>query len=325
MSEPWQPTCSLDKLRLRAQLLAAIRDFFAARGVLEVETPLLADAIGTDPQLDFFTTQLAANPAQALYLQTSPEFAMKRLLAAGSGSIYQICKAFRQGEIGRLHNPEFTLLEWYSVGFDLHALMAEVEALFAVLLGSQWQAECAQRVTYQAIFQCYTGLDALAFDLALYTAYAQQHALHDALRLCGDEHALWLDFLFSHQVQPHLGAEGLVQVYAYPACQAALARINPTDARVADRVELFWRGIEIGNGYFELDDAQEQARRFQAEQTYRSAQGLPEVAIDYKFLAALHAGLPRCAGMAIGLDRLLLLLSASASLAEVLAFPLRRD
>lgn len=325
MSFDWQPTCSLEHLRLRAQVLATIRSFFFARGVLEVETPLLASATGTDPQLDFFATPYSGVvPSQVLYLQTSPEFAMKRLLANGAGSIFQICKAFRNGEAGRYHNPEFTLLEWYRVGFGLFELMQEVEALFAALFELQGVRCTTERVTYQDIFSLHTGLDALEFDCDAYIQYAIANHLHDAQRLCGDQHTLWLDFIFSHQVQPHLGCENLTLVYSYPQCQSALARINAQDARVADRVEVFWRGVELGNGYYELIDAQEQERRFEVEQYYRIKNGLPVVAKDYKFLAALKSGLPECAGIALGLDRMLMILADCSRIDQVLAFPLSR-
>ncbi len=325
MTSDWQPACALDKLHLRAEVLATIRAFFAQRHVLEVETPLLASATGTDPQLDFFATRYAGVvPPQQLYLQTSPEFAMKRLLAAGSGSIYQIAKAFRNGEHGRFHNPEFTLLEWYRVGFGLAELMQEVAELFAALFCLKNIGFRSEQLTYQAVFEQYTGLDALVFDVDAYTHYAITQHLTDAPRLCAAEHALWLDFLFSHQVQPHLGQQGITLVYAYPQCQSSLAKLNPQDNRVAERVEVFWQGVELGNGFYELDNVVEQEQRFDKEIAYRVEQGLPAVCKDKKFLAALAAGLPECAGIALGLDRIIMLLAGSTSIAEVIAFPLAR-
>lgn len=193
--------------------MSEIRTYFAEKSVLEVETPLLGIATGTDPQLDFFETRLQGANAnnRSLYLQTSPEFAMKRLLAAGSGSIYQICKAFRNGEIGRLHNPEFTILEWYRVDFDLSQLMEDVIELMQRLFALFKPLASVQKITYQELFGQYTGLDALEFNVDYYSAYARTHRLDDAIRLCGDEHSLWLDFIFSHQVQPFLRSE-----HAYP-------------------------------------------------------------------------------------------------------------
>ncbi|NOT86476.1 MAG: EF-P lysine aminoacylase GenX [Methylococcaceae bacterium] len=321
----WRPTCDFAALQLRAKLLAATREFFAFRSVLEVETPLLAPTTGTDPQLAFFETHYDCGLEQrTLYLQTSPEFAMKRLLAAGSGSIYQIGKAFRNGEVGRFHNPEFTLLEWYRVGFDLPQLMVEVAQLFDCWFAPYRPLLPTQTISYSEVFKRHTGLDALCFDFETYAAYAVAQQLADAVRLCGHEHSVWLDFLFSHQVQPHLGSKHLEMVYAYPACQASLARLNPQDARVAERVELFLQGVELGNGFFELTDAQEQEQRFENEQQLRQQKNLPSATKDLKFLAALQSGLPSCAGIAIGLDRVLMLLSENKSIDDVLSFSQNR-
>lgn len=308
-------------LRLRAQILAATREFFTLRSVLEVETPLLAPTTGTDPHLAFFETDyVTASQRRKRYLQTSPEFAMKRLLAAGSGSIYQICKAFRNGEAGRFHNPEFTLLEWYRVDYDLAQLMEEVAQLFAWWFAPYHPLPPAQAISYQSVFKQYTGLDALDFDRDAYTAYAAANQLIDAVRLCGQDHSLWLDFLFSHQVQPYLGEKRLTLVHSYPACQAALAKLNANDMRVAERVELFINGVELGNGYFELCDAAEQRQRFQKEQQYREQQHKPPAPTDEKFLAALQTGLPSCSGIAIGLDRVLMLLNQNTAINQILAF-----
>ncbi|MDP2901781.1 MAG: EF-P lysine aminoacylase EpmA [Methylovulum sp.] len=324
MDDAWQPSCSLKLLRLRAQVLRDIRCFFAERAVLEVETPLLCHGIGTDPQLDFFTTAYCLQPLQqALFLQTSPEFAMKRLLAAGSGSIYQICKAFRNGESGRFHNPEFTLLEWYRVGYDLPQLMDEIDELLALLFAGSG-LDSTQRISYQAVFQHHTGLDPLLFSYQEYCAYAFNNHIPDAIGLCGHDQVLWLDFIFSHNVQPHLGANALCMVYGYPACQSSLARLNEHNPKVAERVELFINGIELGNGFYELTDAIEQDRRFNGEISIRQQRQLPLSIKDNRLIAALSAGLPDCSGIAIGLDRLLMLLSGSAAINDVLAFPVDR-
>ena len=313
-------------MRRRARLLQTIRQYFLVREVLEVETPLLSHCGGTDPQLDFFTTHYNAPPLQqTLYLQTSPEFAMKRLLAAGSGSIYQITKAFRNGESGRFHNPEFTLLEWYRVGFNLSQLMDDIADLIAAIFADSQPPLCAtQRMSYQAVFAQYTGLDALVFDAPAYRNYAIHNGLPEAVALCAADHNLWLDFLFSHQVQPHLGLNALCMVYGYPACQSSLARINADNPFVTDRVEIFINGIELGNGYFELTDADEQNRRFDQELALRVQLNRPITVKDTRLVAALQAGLPTCSGMAIGLDRLLMLLSTSTSIDGVLSFPLHR-
>lgn len=306
-------------------MLEKIRRYFSEQGVLEVETPLLCHGIGTDPNLDFFAVGYHLPPQeQLLYLQTSPEFAMKRLLASGSGSIFQICKAFRNGETGRFHNPEFSLLEWYRVGFDLNGLMDEVGRLVPLLLGRSAPIDAVKRRTYREVFRHYTGLDALHFSLPRYAHCARSHDLPDAMVVCGRSHAAWLDFLFSHIVQPRLTGACLYLVHDYPACQPGLARLKTDDARVAERVEVFVNGIEIGNGYCELTDAHEQERRFMAEIELRKRQKRPPVAIDRRFLNALGSGLPDCAGMAIGLDRLLMLATGTESIAEVLAFPVAR-
>jgi elongation factor P--(R)-beta-lysine ligase len=325
MQSAWQPTCSVAMLRLRARMLAKIRAFFLEKSVLEVETPLLSHTIGTDPNLAFFATDYDVPPRQQrLFLQTSPEFAMKRLLASGSGSIYQICKAFRNGESGRFHNPEFTLLEWYRVGFTLPQLMDEIAELIVSLFAEHNALTGVQRISYQAIFQHYTGLDALVFCYEDYCTYALTHQLPEAVSLCEHDHALWLDVLFSHKVQPYLGKNELCMVYGYPACQSSLARINADDARITDRVELFINGVELGNGFYELTDAIEQNQRFDNEIAQRQQNNLADVVKDERLIAALATGLPDCSGIAIGLDRLLMLLSKSASIDDVLSFSIDR-
>ncbi|MGZ4976296.1 MAG: EF-P lysine aminoacylase EpmA [Methylobacter sp.] len=324
MQQDWRPTCSLELMRVRAQMLADIRRFFADRSVLEVETPLLGHSIGTDPQLAFFTTEYCLSPLQqTLFLQTSPEFAMKRLLAAGSGSIYQIGKAFRNGESGRFHNPEFTMLEWYRVGFTLSQLMDEIADLIAGLFSGQPLRE-TQRVSYQHVFDSFTGLDPLIFSYQDYCAFARECQLPEAVDICGDDHALWLDFIFSHKIQPYLGDNALCMVYGYPACQSSLAKINKDNALIVDRVEMFINGVELGNGYYELTDADEQSKRFDKELAVRQQQNLPVAVKDKHLVSALVSGLPECSGMAIGLDRLLMLLSGSASIENVLSFPIHR-
>lgn len=325
MTETWKPSCLLEQLQQRARLLSTIRRFFDERGVLEVETPLLSHGIGTDPQLAFFSTEYCFQPkAKTLYLQTSPEFAMKRLLAAGYGSIYQICKAFRNGESGRFHNPEFTLLEWYRPGFDLFQLMEEIDQLIQVVLGPYGLLRETRTVSYQAVFERYTGLNPLVFSLSDYSKYAERNGMPEAVSICGDSHALWLDFIFSHRVQPNLGERGLCMVYGFPACQSSLARINADNPAVTDRVEIFIQGIELGNGFYELTDAEEQERRFDKEIDFRQRNGLPKAGKDKRLLAALASGLPDCAGMAIGLDRLLMIQTRAGSIDEVLAFPIDR-
>lgn len=326
MPNCWQPDCTLEVLRLRAWLLAEIRRFFSLRNVLEVETPLLSHAIGTDPGLAFFTTEYSLLPErQTLFLQTSPEFAMKRLLAAGCGSIFQVCKAFRNGESGRYHHPEFTLLEWYRIDFSLSQLMDEIAELIETLFSGSRALNKVQRFTYHDIFLEYTGLNPLVFSYQDYCDYALKEQLYDAISLCGTDHVLWLDFIFSHKIQPHLGKNTLCMVYGFPACQSSLARINEHNNLITDRVEIFINGIELGNGYYELTDAKEQNSRFDNELSVRRKNKLPVAVKDEKLIAAMESGLPECSGMAIGLDRLLMLLANATSIDGVLGFSLNRS
>jgi len=321
----WQPSCDLQQLRVRARLLSAIRSFFQKRNVLEVETPLLCHATGTDPQLDFFLSRFHSPPDnQDLFLQTSPEFAMKRLLAAGSGSIFQICKAFRNGESGRYHNPEFTILEWYRLNFTLQDLMDEVVELLTDLLSPYVALKAVQSVSYQQIFKQKTGLDPLFFNLQAYQHYAAEQGVAEAVSICAENHTMWLDFIFSHKVQPGLGQDAICLVHSYPAIQSSLARINKTNPDVSERFEVFVKGVELGNGFFELADALEQEERFDKEIEYRRVNGLPAVEKDDFFLAALQSGLPECSGVAIGLDRVLMIVTGCQAIDEVLAFPILR-
>ncbi|MBE0468343.1 MAG: EF-P lysine aminoacylase GenX [Methyloprofundus sp.] len=319
MSLNWQPSCSLGLIRLRAKLLHEIRDYFYVNKVLEVETPLLCQSAGTDPYLEYFTSCYSIL-SRDYFLQSSPEFAMKRLLAASTGSIYQITKAFRNGESGRYHNPEFTMLEWYRVGFDLQQLMDDVENLLNPLLAVEYFPDKAERIAYVDIFKKYTGLNALQFDAVEYQACAERLGFFEAARLCALDHAAWLDFLFSHVVQQYLGRTQLCMVFDYPACLPSLARLKLDDVRLVERVELFIHGIEIGNGFFELTDVNEQIRRFDQDIMDRKNNGAVKIDKDARFLAALQSGLPDCSGIAIGIDRLLMIISQKSTIDEVLAF-----
>lgn len=313
----WQPAAPLENLRQRARILQRIRVFFDGGGVMEVETPALSVAAVTDPHLESFATRYTGPGYGAglpLYLHTSPEFPMKRLLAAGSGPIYQLCKVFRQGEAGRRHNPEFTLLEWYRPGFDHHALMDEVAALAAPLLGLEGEAE---RLSYREAFLRHLALDPLSASLPELRECAAAHGISgfDA----ESERDVWLDLLLTHCIEPELGREGLCFLYDYPASQAALARLNPDDQRVAERFELYYRGVELANGFHELADAGEQRRRFEAELRARGEQGMEQVPLDECLLAALQQ-LPDCSGVALGVDRLVMLALGAGSIEEVMAF-----
>jgi lysyl-tRNA synthetase class 2 len=323
MDTDWRPGAGLPALRARASMLAELRRHFAASGVLEVDTPLACSSAGTDPSLQPIVARYTG-PVFAqgtdLYLQTSPEFAMKRLLAAGAGPIYQICKAFRDGEAGRLHNPEFSILEWYRPGCDIDQLMAEVAAVTRVALASADLA--SERWTYAGLFELALGIDVFDVSAEALQQLALSHHVLGAEGMQLDRDG-WLDLLLSHLIQPTLGQQALCFVTDFPASQAALARLN-ADRRTAARFELFYRGIELANGFHELTDAEEQAARFEADNCRRRGRGLPPIRVDRRLLDALQHGLPDCAGVAIGLDRLLMLRLGAADLDSVLSFSLQR-
>ena len=321
--EDWRPGAGVDALRARAAMLADLRHYFAEAGVLEVETPLAGSTAGTDPALEplmvRYTGPVYPQGAK-LYLQTSPEFGMKRLLAAGSGPIYQICKAFRDGEAGRLHNPEFSLLEWYRPGFDLVQLMDELAGVMRMAL-LQPDLESV-RISYGDLFASMLGVDVFASSVEQLRAVAVRHHVLGADGLDLDLDG-WLDLLMSHLIQPKLGHDGLCFVSDYPVTQAALARANP-DGRSAARMELFYQGVELANGFHELLDAGEQARRFEAENCVRRSRGQRPIKVDRLLLGAMQHGLPDCSGVAVGLDRLLMLRLGENEIDRVLSFSLQR-
>jgi lysyl-tRNA synthetase class 2 len=297
-------------------MLAEARDFFAWRGVLEVETPILSAAAVSDPQLESLATRIAGMPAE-FYLQTSPEYSMKRLLAAGSGDIYQICKVFRDGERGRWHNPEFTMIEWYRLGYDDGALMDEVEALVAKLLQPQRHLGAAERLSYSAALERHAGVDAHQASDAQLIAAARRHGIVCEARLDRDAK---LDLLMGLIVGPKLGRDRPCFVCDYPASQAALARLKPGLPSVAARFELYLDGVELANGFHELQDAAEQRRRFNCDLSLRAERGQERRPVDEHLLAALRNGLPECAGVALGFDRLVTLALGADALGQAMAF-----
>ncbi len=319
----WRSTCTHQALIDRARLLTSVRAFFVKRAVLEVETPVLNGYRGTDPNLSVFRTQ-PDSQGQSWYLQTSPEFAMKRLLAQGSGSIYQIAKAFRQDESGRYHNPEFTLLEWYRTGFDLDQLMTETEQLLKAVDVEQILPKKVERFNYRDLMLERLALDPWSFDVHAYRTCARRLGFDDAPRVCGEAHSVWLDFLFSQAIQPELGRGALTWVYRFPVWQSSLARVSADDPNAVERAELFIDGIELANGYHELTNAEQQQQRCEQENRWRTGQGMAEVEPDPRLLGALRAGLPDCAGIALGLDRLLMILTGADCLNEVLTFSIAR-
>ncbi|MEW6037162.1 MAG: EF-P lysine aminoacylase EpmA [Pseudomonadota bacterium] len=320
----WRPSCPPAMLRRRAELLQKIRRFFAEKEVLEVETPLLSHGTVTDPHLSVFATCYGGGASRQLFLQTSPEFAMKRLLAAGSGSIYQVCKAFRNDEAGRFHNPEFTLLEWYRVGFGLEELIEETGALLRALSEGVRPLAPPEHLSYREAFLAHAGIDPLEAGFGDFAGCAARHGLQEAAAICGTDRSIWLDLLFSHLVQPHLARDRFTFVRDFPAILPSLARFKPDDERLVERVEVFLDGMELGNGFFELNDPLEQERRFDRDIATRIDAGLPAPEKDRRLLDALKAGLPDCAGIALGVDRLLLGLHRLETIADVLAFPLAR-
>ncbi|CCN85354.1 Putative lysyl-tRNA synthetase [Vibrio nigripulchritudo SFn27] len=318
----WQPTAQLSQLKQRADLIAQIRAFFYERGVLEVDTPAMSHATVTDIHLHTFKTQFVGPgyaDGSALFLMTSPEFHMKRLLAAGSGSIYQICKSFRNEENGRFHNPEFTMLEWYRVDFDHHDLMDEMDALLQLTLG----CASAERMTYQNAFIDTLGVCPLEGKMSELKHAAAKLGLNDIAEPEEDRDTL-LQLLFSMGVETRIGQEVPAFVYDFPASQAALAKINATDPRVADRFEVYFKGIELANGFHELDNPKEQLARFERDNAQRETMGLEPQPIDHHLIEALKSGLPQCAGVALGIDRLVMLALGASHIDEVTAFPFPR-
>jgi elongation factor P--(R)-beta-lysine ligase len=319
MNGSWRPSASLSALRRRAAALAATREFFRVRGVLEVETPALVNAPVSDVHLGSVRVDMAGHPTP-LWLHTSPEYAMKRLLAAGTGDIFQICRVYRGAERGRQHNPEFTMLEWYRLGFSLDDLMREVAALANELLASHLPVEF---VSYRDALQRCAKFDPFDSDDTALRRSAQALGFDGARTRDASRDEL-LDLIVGAQVGPSLGANALTFLHRYPASQAALARLDPDDPRVALRFELYHRGIELANGYHELSSGAEQRARFAADLENRAARGLPAAAIDANLLAALDAGLPDCAGVALGFDRLLMIACGASKIDEVMAFPVER-
>jgi lysyl-tRNA synthetase class 2 len=319
MAEHWHPTADLSGIRLRAELLRRARDYFTATGALEVETPVLVRAAVTDVHLESFEVR-RSDGTRAGFLHTSPEYAMKRLLCAGAPDLYQIAHVFRDGERGRLHNPEFTIIEWYRLGADHHALMSDVERLVLALLAGRVSPQPSRRVSYAQTFREALGIDPLGCPTAEIAATIAARAVEVPSGLGADRDAL-LDLAMSALVAPAFPTDRLTFLHDFPASQAALARI---DGPVAARFEAFWGAIELANGFHELGDAREQAQRFAADAAARASRGLPARDVDEDFLAALRAGLPPCAGVALGFDRVVMIAAGAARIDEVICFPVER-
>jgi lysyl-tRNA synthetase class 2 len=312
VNEDWRPSASKSILQRRAQLLRDLREFFHQKGYLEVETPLLSQFGNPDPHIDSFKV---GSLGRDYYLHTSPEFPMKRLLAADMGPIYQICKVFREGELGRLHNPEFTMMEWYRPGFDYHQLMDEIDEM----LQAKCDLSASKKLTYAAISKELVGIDMHQCDVSILRQFVHDNGIQLEGEM-DDDLDSWRDMVMTHFIEPKLGLDAPVFVYDYPASQAALAQVAPGDPPRALRFELYFKGIELANGYQEMTDQAEQLRRFESQAEKRVRLKKPGVAFDRHLLEALGQEIPLVSGVALGLDRLLMLLSSQQQIKDVLAF-----
>lgn len=314
VSSHWKPTATIATLKERARILKKIRAFFDIREITEVETPLLSEFSITDPAIEAMSVRyFCAAKQHTGFLQSSPEFAMKRLLAAGMGDCYQISHVFRSDETGRLHNPEFTLLEWYRLGFDDKKLMTEIDIFLQTIL----KTDPAEKISYQSLFEKHLKLDPLDSNYKMVKSCAEKYT--SIVSDLATKEA-YLQLLFCEIIEPKIGTKVPCFVTDFPAEQASLARINAEDKRVSCRFELYFKGIELGNGFYELNNANEQYERFLQDNYNRKKSGQSEISIDKRFIEALEAGLPDCAGVAIGIDRLILLACDLKSIDEVMAF-----
>jgi elongation factor P--(R)-beta-lysine ligase len=319
----WMPTGTQEALRLRARLNAAIRAFFAERRVLEVETPILSAAGNTEPNIASFSLEFSGRidgAPRTRWLRTSPEFALKRLLAAGIGDCYELGRVFRDGEAGGRHNPEFTMLEWYRVGWDHQQLIEEVAELVRAALALVGRDATLERIAWRDLYRQRLDLDPITATTA-----ELQVALGDVeIDPEGLERDDWLDLLLTHRLQPVFPEDRILALHDYPASQAALARVRPGDPPLAERFELYLGPLELANGYHELTDAVEQRQRFERDVSRRAGRGAAAPPIDGRLLAALEHGLPSCAGVALGVDRLLMSMAGTRRIADVLAFNFNR-
>lgn len=326
----WQASATINTLKQRASILSLIRQFFAQKDVLEVETPSLSRFTITDPYLQALEThhtEPGATKSTCMYLQTSPEYAMKRLLASGSGDIFQIAKAFRDDEVGRFHNPEFTMLEWYRLNFSMQDLMDEVAQLLMLVLPIQK----VDQFTYRDVFLQYCKIDPITASIDEIIALCNSKGLDSymksiATQLCdsSSKHDVLLrdsalQILFNQEIEPYIGHVFPVMVSHFPASQAALSQLT-NDGLCANRFEVYFKGVELANGFLELQDPHIQAQRFAQDNQKRQALGLSPRAIDTHFMAALQAGLPACSGVALGIDRLIMLALNKSHIQEVIAF-----
>ncbi len=315
----WRPAAGVDIARLRAAMLEDTRRFFAEREVLLVDTPALSLSAVSDPNIESIGVRLGGASRSDYYLHTSPEYFMKRMLAAGFPDIGQICRVFRDGESGRRHQPEFTMIEWYRLGFGLDDIMRDAEELIAALLSVSLAEKPPCRMSYRQAFQQFAGIDPLETDAK--TLSELLDAEDSLRRAIGDDRDAWLDLVMATRVATRFDSSALTTVYHYPRSQAALARLCPDDPTVADRFEVFFGDLELANGYVELTGADEQRARFAADQDKRRQRGARIRPLDDDFLDSLHAGLPDCAGVAAGFDRMVMLNAGTDDLRNVQHFP----
>lgn len=310
----WQPNIDLQNLQIRAKILQKIRNFFIDKNILEVQTPILSQFAVTDLHLHSFSTKFidGANN-QTLYLITSPEYHMKRLLASGAGAIFQITPVFRNGEQGAKHNPEFTMLEWYRPDFSMDDLIAEI----GEFLQNVFDFPALKKISYQEVFKQILKFDPLEINAQELAKIAKNYGLQtDKL----ENRDLYLEFLFSYCIEPKIAQTTPVAVFDFPASQAALAKLDQNDPRVAKRFEIYFKGLELANGFNELTDPLEQQKRFKLDNQLRKQQNLTQMQIDNNFIDALKQGLPNCSGVAIGLDRLFMLYLNQKNIKNVLTF-----
>jgi lysyl-tRNA synthetase class 2 len=321
--ETWGPTAAIEVLHGRAAMLERVRAYFAAQGVREVHTPVLSAAAVSDPQIESIAVAPGLGPRR--FLQTSPEYPMKRLLAAGVGDCYQVCPVFRDGESGRLHNPEFTMIEWYRIDFGMAEMQHDVDRVLRVACAEVRDLAPSRSVTYRDALRDATGVDCRSAAPADVAAVLAERGIVPVDARDWDLDA-WLDLLMGAVVGPGLGRAGPVFVEDYPPTQAALARLRSErdGSQVAERFELYLDGLELANGFRELGDAAEQRRRFERDLAVRGKRAQALNPIDENLLAALGHGLPDCAGVALGFDRLVMAAWRLPSLASAMAFPAER-
>lgn len=317
----FKPTLDWATAQQRAAVVQDIRSFFLNRNILEVDTPCLSHGTITDVYIETFNCDYnfvkSKNNKSTLFLQTSPEFSMKRLLASGYGDIFQICKAFRHEECGRFHNAEFTILEWYRLNFDHLSLMKEVAELLIFILDCQHP----EKITYQELFIDHIDVDPLSTTKQELIAVLKKYNKCSDWLISEDNADVLLQVILSEIIEPNIGQQRPCFIYNFPKSQASLAKISTTDERVAERFECYFQGIELVNGFNELTDPKEQLKRFKQDNLLRLNKGLDVKPIDYNFIAALESGLPACAGVALGVDRLVMLMCNKHHIADVISFP----